>query len=244
MPESFWLTVWWLTVVAAVAAAAVFVVHWWRARRRPRLHGACFYLDEDEVMGLYQMEYRAALEQEVEERVVGTKDLTLLAQVYGVEAGATRTFNREVLRRYIQTFTPITVIGTIIDALEAADGVIHVRLRTRRVEQNRALRNAMADENLELLRGNKVRLRDLDVPVSVRGRFRCTGAADGITVFLAPYGDPADPTDGPQVRIECVTTGLRDRLPTGRFPARCLGKVQDWDADENQLVIRPIAIFR
>ena len=244
MDKSLWLGIWWLTAVAAVAAAVVFVAHWWRARRRPKLHGACFYLHEDEVMGLYQMDYKAALEQEVEERVVGANDLKLLAQVYGVEAGATRTFNREVLRRYIQTFTPITVIRTIIDALEAADGVVHVQLRQRRVQQNRALRNAMNDESLEALRGNKVRLRNLDTPVSVQGRFRCVGTEGDATVFLAPYGDPTDPVDGPQVRVECVTAGLRDQPPKGTFHARCLGKVLDWDADERQLVIRPIAMFR
>lgn len=249
MPRELWLALWWLTAFAAAGSLVVFAVHWWRSRRRPRPHGASFYLDKDLVMDLYQVRYKAALQQEIEDRVVRAGDLELRAQVYGVEAGGARGFNREVLRRYVQTFEPITVIGTIIDALEATDGVVHVHLRRRRVEQNRAL--AVALDDSDALARNRIRLRDLDVYVSVTGRFRVShadgsgadGARGATTVFLAPYGDPADPDDGPQVRVECATDGLRGPAPKGTFQARCLGTVLDWDPQRRHLVVRPIAIF-
>jgi hypothetical protein len=241
VPKELWLTVWWLTAFATAAAIVVFAVHWWRSRRRPRPHGASFYLDKDLVMDLYQVRYKEALQQEIEDRVVRTNDLEIRAQVYGAEAGGARGFNREVLRRYVQTFEPITVIGTIIDALEATDGVVHVHLGRRRVEQNRAL--AVALDDSDALARNRIRLRDLDVYVSVTGRFRQSGKDDATTVFLAPYGDPADPEDGPQVRVECANDGLRGPEPTGTFQARCLGTVLDWDAQRRHLVVRPIAIF-
>lgn len=241
MPRELWLTVWWLTAAATAGAIVVFGVHWWRSRRRPRPHGASFYLDKDLVMDLYQVRYKAALQQEIEDRVVRAGDLELRAQVYGAEAGGARRFNREVLRRYVQTFEPITVIGTIIDALEATNGVVHVHLRRRRVEQNRAL--AVALDDSDALARNRIRLRDLDVYVSVTGRFRLSATEGTTTVFLAPYGDPTDPEDGPQVRVECATDGLRGPTPKGTFQARCLGTVLDWDPRRRHLVIRPIAIF-
>nr|WSW41906.1 substrate-binding and VWA domain-containing protein [Streptomyces sp. NBC_01001] len=66
----------------------------------------------------------------------------------------------------------------------------------------------------------------------------------GSTVFLAPYGDPADPSRGPRVRITCATEGLRNQVPRGTFLARCLGKVQEWNPEEGVLEVQAMAIFR
>jgi hypothetical protein len=35
------------------------------------------------------------------------------------------------------------------------------------------------------------------------GVFRAAQENGATTVFLAPYGDPDDPAEGPQVRLEC-----------------------------------------
>ncbi|MFF8837312.1 hypothetical protein [Streptomyces sp. NPDC015130] len=92
-----------------------------------------------------------------------------------------------------------------------------------------------------------VRLRDVGDFVLIRGRFRTTGedSADGpSTVFLAPYGDPADPSHGPRVRVTCATEGLRAQVPQGTFSARCLDRVQEWNAAEGVLEVQAMAIFR
>lgn len=250
--RSFWQAVWWLTVVAAACAVALFVVHWRRDRRyRPKRYGTSLYLHERSVMDLYQARYKEALEQEVEERVKSTRDRKIRLQVYGAGGEGGGVFDKEVWRRYVQTLEPITVIWTIIDALEASHDMVHVDLWSRRVERNRALTRALESaRDAGSVRGGTVRLREVRSYVTVEGRFRCArpdngGAADGngTTVLLAPYGDPPDPADGPQVRLECVTTAFRGELPQGSFPARCVGMVQDWDPAGQQLLIRPIAIF-
>ncbi|CAM5438915.1 hypothetical protein GCM10010390_16070 [Streptomyces mordarskii] len=55
---------------------------------------------------------------------------------------------------------------------------------------------------------------------------------------------PEDPAEGPRVRVLCATDGLRnDDSHEGTFPARCLGKVRDWNPGTGELTIEAIAIF-
>ncbi|MGI9001262.1 MAG: hypothetical protein ACR2GH_06305, partial [Pseudonocardia sp.] len=157
-------------------------------------------------------------------------------------AGGRRSVNSEVLRRYIEEAEPITVIGIILDVLDHADDIVAVDLRRREVVANRALAAIVDTADDEA--SDSVRLRGMDTFVSVRGRFRLTERTDSAATFQAPYGDPPDPTEGPQVHCTCAASGLRTAVPDGSFPANCLGRVQDWDPQNHRLVLHPIAIFR
>ena len=164
----------------------------------------------------------------------------LIAFSEGLDLGVegVRTSEREVVKTYIENSEPIAVIGVLLGALESASGVVHVDLRDRTLLRNTALEQHLGASGA-------VRLRRVDSYVSVKGVFRVHSRGDGTTVFLAPFSDPDDPEAGPQVRVECLDSGLRDDVvPDGGFHARCLGKVQAWKADAGQLVIRPIAMFQ
>ena len=107
-----------------------------------------------------------------------------------------------------------------------------------------ALSNGLAGLGASRTSQQSVRLRDIEDFVLIRGRFRKIGESPESTVFLAPYGDPADPAAGPRVRVTCATEGLRNEVPQGTFSARCLGKVQDWNAEDAVLEVQAMAIFR
>lgn len=247
--RGLWWSVWWPWVLVwAVTALALLVTvgvaMWaWRSRHRyvpsREVPGLTIYLHEKSVMDLYQVgRYGDAMTKEVVDRVGVTKDgkIALKGLDLGVEGA--RTSGREVVKTYIEQYEPIAVVGVLLDALESASGVVHVDLRDLTV-----LRNTALEQHLESF--ESVRLRRIDSYVSVKGVFRVASDGDGTTVFLAPFGDPDDPEQGPQVRVECYNGGLRDDVvPEGGFQARCLGKVQAWKADAQQLVIRPIAMFQ
>lgn len=241
-----WAVVWIVTALAVVVALGVGL--WaWRSRRRftpsREVPGLTIYLHEKSVMDLYQVGgYGDAMTKEVVDRVGVTKDgkIALKGLDMGVEGA--RQSGREVVKTYIEQYEPIAVVGVLLDALEAASGVVHVDLRDLSVRRNTALEQHLERHSAPT---DVVRLRRIDSYVSVKGVFRVASDGDGTTVFLAPFGDPDDPETGPQVRVECYNAGLRDDVvPEGGFQARCLGKVQAWRADDRQLVIRPIAMFQ
>ena len=148
-----------------------------------------------------------------------------------------------MLRTCIETAEPITVVTIIVDVLEHAGDIVHVNLPKREVTAGEALDKALHADLERPTAG--VRLRDLEAFVSIQGRFRATNRTDTATTFDAPYGDPDDPTDGPQVRLICAAAGLRGaEVPAGPFRARCLGRVEDWNPDSGRLIVHPIAIFR
>jgi len=242
-----WLLVWGITAVSLVVAVVIAVVHW-RSSRAPaakRLHGITFYLDDESVMNLYRQyggKYKTALRQEVQERISSSREVEGSATLAPVQARGKRGVNSEVFRSYIENAEPITVIGIIIDVLDQAGDIVHVDLRKQEITSSRALTKALDIDDDE--RPTTVSLRGLETFVSIRGLFRET-ARTAVTTFEAPYGDPTDPADGPQVHLTCTTSGLRGTaVPTGSFPARCLGRVEDWDAHTRRLIVHPIAIFR
>ncbi|MEV8440137.1 hypothetical protein AB0425_22395 [Actinosynnema sp. NPDC051121] len=251
--RTLWWSVWWpwvvVWVVTALAiAVAVGVAVWaWRSRGRftpsREVPGLTIYLHEKSVMDLYQVgRYGDAMAKEVVDRVGVTKDgkIALKGLDLGVEGA--RTSGREVVKTYIEQYEPIAVVGVLLDALESAAGVVHVDLHKLTVRRNTALEQHL-EQQVEP--ADVVRLRRIDSYVSVKGVFRVASDGGEKTVFLAPFGDPDDPEDGPQVRVECLNAGLRDdAVPEGGFQARCLGKVQAWKADSRQLVIKPIAMFQ
>ncbi|MFJ3876474.1 hypothetical protein ACIPW5_03325 [Streptomyces sp. NPDC090077] len=242
-----WMLVWLLTAGGALTLL-VLAVSWFTGGRRSAgrdlTYSICFYLHEKSVMDHYQMRgYAAALRREVEQRTSDSKDGTIRTKVFGVGADAGRRENREVVSRYLEVAEPISVIGLVMDVLEEKDVIVHVDLVTRTVLRNKALAKALAAAPGPG-RARDVRLRDIEDFVLVRGRFRRIGDTPDGTVFLAPYGDPEDPARGPRVRVTCATEGLRNEVPRGPFSARCLGKVQDWNAEDAVLEVQAMAIFR
>ncbi|MBP2334665.1 hypothetical protein [Saccharothrix coeruleofusca] len=249
--RGLWWSVWWpwaavwLTTALALVVAAVVLVLAWRARHRyaPRAEvpGLTLYLDEKAVMDLYQVGgYGDAMAKEVVDRVGVTKDGKIALKGLDMGLEGARASGREVVKTYIENYEPIAVVGLLLDALESGDGVVHVDLRDRTVRGTPALVRALGEES-----ARTARLRRIDTYVSVRGVFRVAEEGSGTTVLLAPFGDPDDPEEGPQVRVECQSAGLRDDVvPDGVFNARCLGKVQSWKARDGELVIRPIAVFQ
>lgn len=242
-----WLLVWCITLVSLVTAIAIVVMHW-RRHRRPntaRHHGISFYLDEESVMDLYLQyggKYKAPLRQEVKEHISDNREVELNADLAPLQARAKAGVNRDIFRSYIENAEPITVIGIIIDVLEQSDDIVYVDLRKQEVTFNRALDKVLNADDDE--RPTTVRLRGLDTFVSIRGRFHAIETTEAVKTFEAPFGDP---TGGPQARLTCIcmTSGMRgSAVPTGSFPARCLGRVEDWDSDTGKLKVHPIAIFR
>ncbi|WP_327302876.1 hypothetical protein OG730_04175 [Streptomyces sp. NBC_01298] len=253
-----WMLLWLLTAGCALTLVAL-AVYWFtrggRSAGQNLTYSICFYLHDKSVMDHYQMRgYAAALRREVEQRTSDSKDGVVRTRVFGVGADAGRRENREIVSRYLEVAEPISVIGLVMDVLEEKDVIVHVDLVNQTVLRNKALTKALAaapgaraPEARTARPGPAhpdVRLRDIEDFVLIRGRFRKIGDTPEGTVFLAPYGDPEDPARGPRVRVTCAAEGLRTEVPKGTFSARCLGKVQDWNAEEGVLEVQAMAIFR
>ncbi|GAA0925018.1 MULTISPECIES: hypothetical protein [Streptomyces violaceusniger group] len=247
-----WMLVWLVTAVSLIAVVAWLAVRVHRYRKRLRssaekpTEGICLYLHDRAIMNLYEMgRYEKALEREVQHRITRTADGSLRARLFGVGVSGGRNVSREEISMYIESAKPITAIGLIVDTLERTDAIVHGDLRTGTITRNHALERALDTiDRPGPGAAESVRLRDIEDFVSIRGRFRKAGQTPSRTVFLAPYGDPEDPAEGPQVRVVCTTDGLRnDDSHEGTFPARCLGKVRDWNPGTGELTIEAIAIF-
>ncbi|MET9511813.1 hypothetical protein ABZX62_25680 [Streptomyces flavidovirens] len=245
-----WMLLWLLTAAGAVALivlAALWLVRARRGRDQTLTYSICFYLHDRSIMDHYQMRgYAAALRKEVEQRTSDSADGTIRAKVFGLSAGAGRKDNSEIVSKYMEVAEPISVIGVIMDVLEEKNVIVHVDLPGETIRRNAALTRALADRPPAASSSPQttVRLRDIEDFVLIRGRFRKISESPESTVFLAPYGDPDDPSRGPRVRVTCATEGLRNEVPQGTFSARCLGKVQDWNAEDGVLEVQAMAIFR
>jgi hypothetical protein len=228
-----WVAVWAVTLVALLAAVA-FAAAWLRSRSRPQLPAPflSFYLNEQGVMDLYQYRYREPLEQRIVAVEGSTRAVGVGVGIPGtpVSFGGSVERNREVFRHYVEAAEPIRVIGILMRVLE--DDLYTVDLDGLSIVAGKHLR----------LRRRTARLSELGASVFVlaRGTFAMDASADAAgrtTTFVARFG-PAS------LRVRCVTTGLRDDVPDGPFPARCLGIVQGWDSTSGQLSVTPLAIFR
>jgi hypothetical protein len=239
-----WLLIWAITLVSLFIAGAIAVTYWLRYLRPhiARHHGISLYLDDDAVMDLYLQyggKYMEPLSQEVQEHISNSRELELNADLARLQARAKTGVNSDIFSSYIKKAEPITVIGIIIDVLEQADDIVHVDLRKQEVTFNRALDKALDDE-----RPTAVRLRGLDTFVSIRGEFSATEPTAADPTFEAPYGDPPSSPET-YLTCTCATSGMRGTaVPTGSFPARCLGRVENWDPQTSRLKVNPIAIFR
>ncbi|WP_254407388.1 hypothetical protein [Streptomyces sp. GMY02] len=244
-----WMLVWLLTagcLAALLVLTVLRLVRFVRGRRpdsRPATFSICFYLHGTTVMDHYQMRgYAAALRREVEQRTSDSAEGNVRASAFGATLGGGRRDTMEVVSKYLQVAEPISVIGVIMDVLEKEDVIVHVDLANGTVRHNRALAAGAGPGAGASPR--TVRLRDIEDFVLIRGRFRKISESSETTVFEAPYGDPDLPGEGPRVRVTCATEGLRTGVGQGTFLARCLGKVQDWNARDAVLEVQAMAIFR
>jgi hypothetical protein len=209
----------------------------------------CFFLHERNVMNLYLQGEYPALKREYEERTRSSQETGLNARVRGIGEGhAGREREEETVIKYIKDEGTLRVIGRLIRALEDANRIVYVNLFTTSFEPGRGLDGALSSpDGRRATWRRSARLRDLNpfTVVSIMGRFQVTDRNDKTTTFSAPYGDPTDPASEPrQVSVTCVAEYLED-VPAGPFPARCLGRIQKWDPDNQKLVIDPVfAIFR
>jgi hypothetical protein len=241
------MILWLVTAAGALAAGAVVLVYRRVVRRHrdtapPSPHrnpGICFYLHEKTVMNLYVQGDYQALTQEIEEKTTTSKESGLHAKAHGFGAHASQEAARERVSRYIKDEGPITVIGRIIDNLEDAENIVYVNLFTQSFEPGSGLDRALwSTDGERASRWRTARLGELNpfVFVSVMGRFRMTGKTGDTTTFSAPFDDGT----GAEVGVTCANSQFLEEVPTGPFPARCLGRIQKWDPDTRTLVMDPV----
>ncbi|WP_221351636.1 hypothetical protein [Streptomyces beigongshangae] len=238
-----WMTVWLVTAAGFVTLGAVLARHV-RARGRRTggqrsAYSVCFYLDEKAVMDLYRMgNYSVALEQAVEHRTNVNTSVGLWGRLLRWGVRANRDVTQEKFSSYVQKSEPISVIGVLMEAFEQADVIVHADLRSGDVVPNRALADALGPGAAQ----GGVALSDIEEFVSVRGRFLVETETTREIVLRAPYGDPERPA---HVRVTCAADGLRnERINSGTFQARCLGKMTGWREDTREVTLEAIAVFR
>lgn len=245
------MLLWTGTVVAMVTAASMVIIHWRRHRRATaaRSHGSAFYLNNDRIMDLYHQLNRNGVtgRQDVEVTISKDQEAKIMARIAQSEAGGSHGMRREEHRRYTQEPPqPITVIGAVIDVLDAAGDIVNIELGEPAVTARRAIGKISPGKNVD--RPGAIRLSDVPYPslVSVYGKFRLASPNDSAPIFLAPYESLTGHAENTYVQVECPKQGLRDpnAVPPGRFRARCLGHVQDWNPQQGRLILDPIAIFR
>ncbi|MFD5322095.1 hypothetical protein [Streptomyces sp. NPDC127098] len=249
-----WLVLWLATFVASAGWLALTIrelVGSARRRRAAREHplDTCFYLDDRQIMDHFQMRrYLPALTVEVERRREKGTETGVTLGLPGAEAGVGRLNGEEVVQRYLEEATPISVIGVIVGALERERAIVRADLPRGTARRDPALVRAVAAVQGPGPLPPRIALGDLDGFVLVRGRFsRSDDAQVGeATVFDAPYpSGEDDAAPAARVRVVCRTTGLREsEVPDGSFPAQCLGKVRDWHPESGVLVISALAIFQ
>lgn len=242
MSDPLWWQIWWpwmllwLLTAASVVLAAVLAVVYWRSRRRRRgLLAVAFYLSTSAIMDLYrQLRYQPALRRAVSDRLLKSGNTDIGVSVGMASWGAGGQVDHEVFRSYIEEDEPITVIGILMDVLQDMDDIIYADLDRLTVTPNRRLRVALPRN------AQQAGLLGPDAFVLVQGTYRPSGGDAEQKTFRAPYG-PAQDT---WVRIDCAQEGLRRGVPAGTFLARCLGRVERWDATTRELVVDPIAVFK
>jgi hypothetical protein len=247
LPEVVTCVVAGIAVVAAIVVAVVVFVATWRARER--LPGAIdvpplrIYLNEKRVTDIYEVGgYGEAINKQVVKKVGRSREGRVRLGAQGIEVEAGGASNHEVIETYMRTYGAIMAIRVVLKGLEAADGVVYVDLRKPCVIRNKAL-----EQHLEPGEVTADRLNEIECYVWMSGKFSVTGDANGRTTFLAPIGKPpADPTTRPwpQVRVECDELQDNTLPKKGTLHARCLGKVQAWQENDQELVVIPIAMFR
>ncbi|RZS44547.1 hypothetical protein EV193_101423 [Herbihabitans rhizosphaerae] len=224
---------WWVLTLAGAALVAVAVVLLVRGRgsARPNLEvdgDIPFYLDEDLVLDLYQFGGNA-LSREVETYFAENSQNALSAKAGPGQGNLGRTRERSTRMAYSENVRAINAASEVIKQLRDADLIIYADLRGNRVEPH--------DRHGE---SGTTKLSDSRMFVSVVGTFTKVESPDTFVRFRAPYGH-----DGQgHVRIKLNADWVRGQLPEGELRARCLGKIEEWNAEDRELKMWVMAIFR
>ncbi|PWK84654.1 hypothetical protein C8D88_108270 [Lentzea atacamensis] len=222
-----WILLWVATLIAFVVVV-VLAVRWAR-RRVPQseVPGLLFYVHGLRMINLCKVgRYDDAVTRQFVKQITVTKNGKLQVGPSEFGIGVDGSVIEQNTANYEKPATEIDVIGVVLAGLRAAHGVVDVDLTTQTIVADEAWR-----------RGKARRLNDIRDYVSLRGRFQLDGGTDEKAVLLAPAGKHC-------VRVECDRASLRDTLPPGQFNARCLGKVQSWNAETGEIVVLPVVVFQ
>ncbi|GLY55039.1 hypothetical protein [Lentzea sp. NBRC 102530] len=221
-----WTLIW---VVTLLALIVVVVLAWQRLRHRapePEVPGILFYVHGQRMINLCKVgRYDDAVTRQFVKQITVTKNGKLQVGPSEFGIGVDGSVVEQNTDTYEKPATEIDVIGVVLAGLRAAHGVVDVDLTTRTMRADEAWHRSKAK-----------RLNDVRDYVSLHGRFE-VGDGDDPAVLHAPVGDG-------RVRVECDTASLRDTLPPGQFNARCLGRVQSWNAATGEIVVLPVVVFQ
>jgi hypothetical protein len=222
-----WLLLWFATLVALVAVV-VLTLRWLRRRDpEPEVPGLLFYVHGRRMINLCKVgRYDDAVTRQFVKQITVTKGGKLQVGPNEFGIGVDGSVVEQNTDTYEKPATEIDVIGIVLAGLRAAHGVVDVDLTTQTITADEAWR-----------RGKAKRLNDIRDYVSLHGRFELTDGTDGNLVLHAPVGEH-------RVRVECDRGSLRDTMPPGQFNARCLGKVQSWNAGTGEIVVLPVVVFQ
>ncbi|MFF1905186.1 hypothetical protein [Kitasatospora sp. NPDC058218] len=254
--SKLWFGEWWcfLSLWAAAVASLIFLIVYCflelRAQRITGLdltQGICVYLDDSAITDSYQMgRHSAALVQAVEHQTNG--GYTVSAASPDGTLGFERTRGEQLITNYVQTHTPIEVIGILVDAIEKGNGIVHANLKTGTLTKNPALVKLLSDLGQSDPLPKSTLLSHVEDYVLVKGRFRLAARTSedpsGTTVFIASYAGVGSAVPSARVRLACANAGLRRHTPADEFSGSCLGKVRGWNAEDGALDIHPVVIFQ
>ena len=222
-----WILLWVATLVAFFVVVAL-AVRWVRHRDpAPEVPGLLFYVHGQRMINLCKVgRYDDAVTRQFVKQITVTKNGKLQVGPSEFGIGVDGSVVEQNTDTYEKPATEIDVIGVVLAGLRAAHGVVDVDLTTRTITADEAWR-----------RGRATRLNDIRDYVSLHGRFELGHDTGDRAVLLAPVGEH-------RVRVECDRGSLRDTMPPGQFNARCLGKVQSWNAETGEVVVLPVVVFQ
>ena len=246
-----WMLLWTCTVAAIAASASIVITHWWRYRKATaaRGHGSAFYLN-DHIMDLsHQLNRNHGItgRQDVEVTINKDQEAKIMARIAQSEAGGSHGMRREEHRRYTEEPPqPITVIGAVIDVLDAAGDIVNIELGEPAATPRRTIGKIAPGKNVD--RRNTVRLGDIPNPslVSVYGKFRLASPNDSAPTFLAPYGTrPATlKIHMSKSNARCKGCATLTRFPPAASALAASAMCRTGILGQGHLVLDPIAIFR
>lgn len=242
-----WMALWLVAAAGVLAMAALLAVLVRRRLRGPvREHSGpsmCVYLDEQAVKNLDEVgNHNATLERVVEERRNVTTTAGFLTKLMPFEVKADRGATQETFTSYVQSATPLSVVGVLLSVFDREDAIVHVDLSSGTITPNRALARKLAAARDDDARAAEVALSDVTQFVSVEGRFGAEPETDDGFVLRARYGGAGQSA---HVKVPCAASWLQiDKMYEGEFQARCLGKIIGWNQNTREVTLDAIAIFR